>query len=162
LIWLVAIGIATLELRATCGNMRSQFNGYGAIDSVYSRSAKAPMRYRVLVPWILGWMKHSKSRVGIYLCGKILLLGATLWASSIYLGQMGALAFAALLATTVEFDYWEQYIEILGILGCLSSHVWVVALAAIAWGMSRETVLIAPALTWFAQGSLWGIAGIAA
>ena len=158
MIWLVALGLAALEIRVTCRNMNAIYNGMGAIDSVWERTAQAPMRYRVLVPWMVGWL-HGKERTIAYLAIKMALLALTLAGTWAYLGESGALAFAALLASTMEFDYWDQYAELLGVLGCMSGNPWLTALGALAWGLSRETAVMAPAVSYLACGNLYGAVG---
>ena len=69
---LVAV-LAILEFRACQGNIGTAFNGYGAIQGVLSRTSNAPMRYRVLAPWLLMAVPR-RARMGAYLGLKVLFM----------------------------------------------------------------------------------------
>jgi len=138
---LAIAALAVLELQVCRKNIGAEWNGYGAIDGTFTKTNLAPMRYRVLVPWLLGWIPR-KTRIWIYLVLKAALVGLTLWAAQRVIGEWQPLAL--LIAVSFQFDYWDQYLELLGILGCMSGHPWVVGVSALFWGLSKETALIAP------------------
>ena len=50
------------------------------------------------------------------------------------------------MAATFEFDYWDCYGELLGVCLILSGEPWWVLAGAVVWGLSRETVWLAPVL----------------
>jgi len=62
----------------------SPFNGYGAIDGTVDKTALAPMRYRVLVPWLVVLVERIFPRVkahrltALYEPLKIVLIAAAL------------------------------------------------------------------------------------
>jgi hypothetical protein len=115
------------------------------------------MRYRVLVPWLLGG-KTSRVAVVAYTLIKAILLGAVLWTSQRVLGNWVWLAL--IIMATWQFDYWEQYAELFGILGMLSGEPWLIIVSAVVWGLSKETAwaLIPMALVTGYWGALSGVA----
>jgi hypothetical protein len=154
----LALGLTLLEWRVCLSNMDSAFNGFGALRATLRKTNMAPMRYRPLMAWLIGWLP-IKARLGGYLTLKAILLGATLlWAQGVY-GTAAALVLGILIATTIEFDYWEQYVELLGVMACLHGGYWGAAVGAFLWGLSKETALFAPALTWSSGNELAGVAG---
>lgn len=155
---LIVLVLAVMEFRACWGNIGTEYNGYGAMRGVLERSGFAPGRYRVLVPWLVGWLPLPW-RLVEYLAVKWALMGASLLAAFPLVGESGMLLLALLMATTFEFDYWDCYAELLGVCLCLSGEPWLVLLGAVVWGLSRETVFLAIPLA-FVSGS-WE-AGIAA
>lgn len=155
----VAVALSILEFRASRSNIGAGWNGYGAIKRTCAKSSHAPMRYRALVPWMIGWLP-CKMQVWAYLAVKALLLLTTLALAEYVLGA--ALPLAILLACTYEFDYWDNYAELIGILCCLSGNHLLIALGSIMWGLSRETAILSLPLAWATSGTLWGGLGIVA
>lgn len=172
---LLAAGLGLLEWQVVRGNVGAQWNGFGAIPGVLRRDSGAPMRYRVLVPWVLAGLWSSKSkgiaglwsgestgrgRVVMYQVVKVGLLAAALGVWEGLLGRAGVLALALAVALTLEFDYWDCYAELLGMgLALTGSPGWV-AVGAVVWGLSRETAGLAPVLGYVAGGFWAGLAGL--
>ena len=163
----VAAALGALEWRVVRKNVGVEWNGYGAIPGVWKRDSDAPMRYRVLVPWVLAVLARVfRFRVCPvhYQVVKTVLLAGALAVAEVLLGRRGMLGLAVLVAVTFEFDYWDCYAELLGVglvlWGC-EGRVWAVMVGAAVWGLSRETAGIAPALG-LVGGGLWcGVAGLA-
>lgn len=157
LAWL-ALGIA--ELRCVQRNFGAVWNGYGAIPGTIQRNNQAPMRYRVLVPWLIGWVP-GRWRTTTYLAVKWLLMGVALAAAYPLLGRAGTVVLALLMAGTFEYDYWDSYVELLGTALCLYGNPWWALVGAVLWAMSKETVFLAPFLAFAAGGWMAGAAGAA-
>jgi len=173
----VGLGVALLDWRVTRWNQGSEWNGYGAVGRTLNKANLAPMRYRVLVPWLLwliGWAATQVRRrdvwVGpaVYQAVKAALIVGALAVWGMVLGPAGALAVGLVFALTLEFDYWDQYAEALGlglvVLGTALRQaqgpggwygVVIAALGALVWGLSRETVMLAPVV---AAILIWGAA----
>ena len=152
---LLICALALAEWRITRSNLGAPWNGYGAIDGVLQRNTPAPMRYRVLAAWLLGWLPKSKRLIG-YTVFKALLLACVLLLAYPLLGQNGTIVLAFLIAITLEFDYWDCYAELVGVLSCLHPSPWVALVGSVVWGLSRETVHLAPLLRLFAAvGNPW-------
>jgi len=158
---IVAVVLGALEWRVVRRNLGAVWNGYGAMLGTLRRDNAAPMRYRVLMPWALaGLARVFRFRItpAHYQVAKVVLLAGALVAAEALLGMTGMLALAVLVATTFEFDYWDCYAELLGVGLVLSGAPWLVALGGLVWGLSRETVLMAPALGLLAGGPWCGVA----
>ncbi len=164
---MIAVGVAAalglLEWRIVLSNVGARWNGYGAVAGVLSRDSDAPMRYRVLVPWLMRVCRCSS--VVLYQVMKVLLLAGALVVAERLLGTAGTLTLAVLVATTFEFDYWDCYAELLGVgLILWGGEIgdWRLAAAGgVVWGLSRETAAVAPVLGWLAGGWWIGVAALA-
>ena len=154
MILLLICALALAEWRITRDNVGTPWNGYGAIEGVLRRNTPAPMRYRVLAAWLLGWLPKSKRLVG-YAIFKVLLLACALLLAHPLLGLNGTVVLAFLIAITFEYDYWDCYAELIGVLSCLHPSPWVALVGSIVWGLSRETVFLAPAIRFVAGGNPW-------
>lgn len=158
----VAMVLGVLEWRVVKANVGARWNGYGAIVGVLRRDSDAPMRYRVLVPWL---MRVCRCRsVVVYQMIKTMLLACALVVGERLLGVGGMLMLAVLVATTFEFDYWDCYAELLGV-GCVllagETGDWRLAVAGgVVWGLSKETAVVAPGLGLLAGGWWFGLAGL--
>jgi len=158
---LVAVVVGMLEWRVVARNVGTRFNGYGAMGGVLARSSPAPMRYRVLVPWVVGWLPAGKGRAVAYQAAKVGLLAGALGVAEVHLGRMGMLGLAVIIAGTLEFDYWDQYAELVGLGLCLMGVPWAAAVGGVVWGLSRETAGLAPVVAGLAGGWPAGLAGLA-
>jgi len=165
----VAAGLALLEWRMTAGNRNRECNGYGALAGTLRRNNAAPMRYRVLVPWVLlglGRVVRLVRRRGItvqawhYQVVKGLLMWGSLAVAERLVGLAGMLAVAVLVASTFEFDYWDCYAELLGVGLCVMGSPWAALAGGVIWGLSRETAILAPALGLLAGGPWAGLAAV--
>lgn len=153
LVFVVALLLAAIEFRTTRWNIGTPHNGYGALRGALARVTVAPMSNRVLLPWLVGWLPWPY-RLGAYLIAKGMLCW---WALALYeplAGPVGVLILAILILSTIRFDYWSGYAELVGVLLCLTGQPAAVVVGAVVWGMSRETVLLAPFLAW-----PWGLIG---
>ena len=157
LMWLA---LAATELRATRRDINNWATGYGSMAATLERNSKAPMRYRVLAAWTVGRLPLRFWMDG-YMALKYGLLLLALWASYPLLGLAGVAVLAVLIASTYEFDYWDCYAELAGVALILWGEPWAVLAGALLWGLSKETVFLAPALALFAGGLLCGLIGLA-
>lgn len=165
---LLVCALALAEWHATRNNLGAPWNGFGAIEGVLQRNSPAPMRYRVLAAWMVGRLPKSKRLIG-YVVFKTLLLTCVLLLAYPLLGLNGTIALAFLIALTFEYDYWDCYAELIGVLSCLHPSPWVTMAGCVVWGLSRETALLAPVfyalaggLSWFTWPGLvaWGVVRI--
>lgn len=176
--------LITLERKAALTNYGSWCNGLGAIGSALAATRnprgpgddhmKAPMVYRVLVPWIVALIekvvnhkdddRFDVKRLRIYLWVKQGLMFAAMFAADYFFGPAIALFMALFWVATFQFDYWDIYGEALGFILVLGGAtlmvevpwmVGVVILGVAILVMSRETAWLAPLMV----GGLWLING---
>ena len=157
LIW---ISLIALELRVTRRNINNWATGYGSMAATLERNSKAPMRYRVLAAWTVGRLP-LRYWPGGYMSLKYLLMGAALFIAYPLLGLAGVAVLAVLTASTFEYDYWDCYAELAAVGLILYGEPWAVLTGAVLWGLSKETVFLAPALALFAGGLHCGLIGLA-
>ena len=155
------LSVAALDFRVTRGNLGSPWNGYGAVRGVWRRTNKAPMRYRPLVAWLIGWLPPG-ARLPAYLVVKYGLLAGAFVAAYPLIGGAGLVVLALLIATTLDFEYWDCYAELLSVGLVLSGSVWLVAVGALTWGLSKETFPLALPLALFSWGLWCGLAALVA
>lgn len=151
---LLICALALAEWRATLRNIGAPWNGFGAISGVLQRNSPAPMRHRVLAAWVLGWIPRSQRLIG-YAIFKALLIAGVLLLAHPLLGLNGIIVLAFLIALTFEYDYWDCYAELIGVLSCLHPSPWVTVAGTVVWGLSRETVFFAPLMRIAVTGSPW-------
>jgi len=149
----------------------SPYNGFGSIESVLNGTAKAPMQYRVLFPWLYGTIKdivgcqtQIHRLVWIYEPLKMLMVFLGLWGiyyffSHFKIGLLGTLVFSSLIPLTFLYDYPDQFLEMAllswGFIWILKKkNIGVITFAAV---LNRETAfLILPVLNLFAyKGEKW-------
>jgi hypothetical protein len=176
--------LITLERKTAKDNYGSWCNGLGAIPvaldatgrarGLSSDMMKAPMVYRVLVPWIVAIIekivnhpdddRFDIDRLRIYLWVKQALMFSAMIAADYFFGPAVALVMALFWVATFQFDYWDIYGEALGfvlVLGGATLMVevpWmgvVVAVGVAILVMSRETVWLVPLMV----GGLWLVNG---
>lgn len=126
----LALLVSFIEYNTTKGNMGTVYNGYGAIEGVRKKKSPAPVRYRVLIPWLIPKNKalYLVARFALVLC--------------VFLVADARVLLALLIISTMEYDYWDQYAELLGALLIMTGTVWGAVMGAVIWGLSRETVLL--------------------
>ena len=151
----VFLGLCALEMRATSHNLGLPWNGIGAVPGVRDRTAKAPMRYRVLVPWLLRLAPVRWQALGYFLV-KWAIMALAVLAARPLVGVLGMTVLALLMAVTFEYDYWDGYAELLGVALVLSGEPGAVLLGAALWALSRETVWLAPILAFAGSGAILG------
>lgn len=139
------------------------YNGVGAIDPTFSRESKAPMAYRVLVPWLVrlaerAGVPRERRLTWLYEPLKIVLTGLALASVSRALGRGAALFVAAALPATFLYDYWDWTGEMGGLALALSGS-WPLAFAGGLWAaLSRpETALLVPVTYFLRTWDLWGV-----
>jgi len=158
-ILLATLVVGLVELQVSRDNLGAAFNGYGALGSTWHRENQAPMRYRALMAWLLGWMPDGRIRLVLYLLVRALMLATTLFLAEVVLGDWRWMALA--IVVTARYDYWEHYPELIGILGILSGNPWWAAIGAVGWGLSRETAWAALPMA-AATGQWWALLALPA
>jgi len=168
MIWFVlAWFLERVHLKVGAFSYGIEFSGIGAIDDVLDGTAKAPMAYRVLVPWLIDLVERicptlKPHRLSVlYEPLKIALTGCALWAVAYGLGVRSALLIAAMLPATFLFDYWDWTGEMIGVALAFSGMPGWVAAGGMVAAMSRpETALLGSVVYWLetrdAAGALWG------
>lgn len=115
------------------------WNGFGAIEGVLSRSTKAPMVYRVLLPWLLGASRWTRiPKLMLYELWRFVLMFAALLAVNRFWGLETTLILAMLLPVTFLFDYWDWSVELGCVALALSGNIYLALLAVILHALSRE------------------------
>lgn len=163
----LALALACLDWRVVRDNVGVPWNGYGALPATLGRTNQAPMRYRVFMPWVLGTVGAIAQRLGLmravkaghYQVAKALVILATGLVGLQVLGLTGAVVLLLLQAVVLEFDYWSSYTETLAVLLIITGTPAGVLTGAVVWGLSRETVAMAPVLAGLVMG--WQGAGLA-
>lgn len=153
--FLIGIAFDKVQMLISAFNYNADFNGFGVIDMVNKKEIKAPMAYRVLVPWLVGWIEKTfkidfKYRVFIYQALKAFFVMLAAWSVIHVYGLLIALITFMLLLLTVQFDYWDWSIELAAIV-LASGGMFIPALiVAILFALSRETAPIT-ALVYFSM-----------
>lgn len=155
--WLmVTWALSRVEMKLTAWNLRSLYNGYGAMESVVKLDAEAPMCYRVLVPIVHGWLMRVKGlQAQRYLVYTLLKGALWLWALvmvEVAIGSRGTLVVAALIAATFHFEYWDAAVELGAIGAALTGKPELIVIGAALHGLSRPETLPLMALTAFLCG----------
>lgn len=160
---IVAFLLERVLLVVARDNYGAPWNGAGAITGVIHRSTKAPMLYRVLVPWLTwGLRKAGMPLLTAYELVKIALTGFALWSVELAWGPGVALAVAAILPATFMYDYWDWAGELLGLSLCLSGDFWLALVGVWVWGLSRDTVLVGGLAYFLVTGDWLGGIGLTA
>lgn len=134
-------------------NYGTIYNGFGAIESVNQRKTLAPMAYRVLVPWLIFVIelfyrnkeKARQHRITWYQGIKIVLTALALFGVMKAWSIPVAMLVTVMLALTFKHDYWDYATELIGIGFAMTGDLALAVPGAILHGLSRETVLLAPA-----------------
>ena len=108
---------------------------------------RTSIRFYIILLLLYRLIGRREIRRWHYQAVKALLAVAAFTAIQAVAGQGAMLILAVIVASTLEFDYWDTYAELLGVALVLSGSPWLVAIGAIVWGLSRETALVAPLLT---------------
>ncbi len=144
-------------------NYGSSWNGFGAIDLTVQRKAKAPMAYRVLVPWLVAAVERMfhtppTRRIDIYQAAKLALTTVALWAVAQAWGISVMGVTALLMLATIKYDYWSYAPELAGVALAWTGDPLLAVAGGILAGLSKETAPIVPITFWFATGgNLWCI-----
>lgn len=154
MILLIAIVITRIEMSLCQWNYRSDFNGYGCIDAVNSRTALSPMAYRVLFPWLVGGAEalvpslKTNRVVWLYFPLKIAALTWALTMVDRALGTPVMLLTALCLPLTFHFDYWDWAIELGATAAALTGNFYLAAIGGVLLALSRETAPLVPLAYW--------------
>lgn len=136
-------------------NYGALWNGFGCIDLVNRREARAPMAYRVLVPWLVALLKRF-DRLAVYQTLKFISVVYAFWAVIEWIGVIGALVTFFILLVTVQFDYWDWAIELAGIALAMQGGLIGAAVGIALLALSRETWVLVAAAFYLVTGDLLG------
>ena len=152
MIWLLlAIALDRVQLKIGAFNYGAIANGHGAIDAVNQRRVKAPVAYRVLVPWLIGGLERVAPGlrryrlVGLYEPLKIGFMAGALALLAQAIGTKATLIVALLLPATFLFDYWDWAVELGALAAALTGDPWYALAGGLVCALSRETALLVPA-----------------
>lgn len=148
-------------------NYASVYNGFGTIEMVNRRTTKAPMAYRVLVPWMIALIERitksfertskcyaSEKRIVTYQTIKVLFNTCALWMVGKVWGLDVMLLVAVLLLLTFKFDYWDWAVELFAVAAGLSGNFGLAYIGAITAGLSRETAILGPLAYYLVTGDI--------
>lgn len=164
---LLAYAFERAHMIIAAPNYGSAYNGLGAIELTARRANKAPMAYRVLMPWlVVGTEKLLRApltrRLDIYQAWKVVLTGLAFWAVALAWSVPVALATAVLMLLLIQYDYWSYAPELAGIALAMTGVPGLAIPGAILFGLSRETAPITGLLYYLVTGDVWGTAGVTA
>ena len=152
--FLVAYGLAVTEVYVSAVNSDTTLNGFGSIIPTRRKQTYAPMRYRALIPWILGgieneevrwaaykWLRIAGNWLSLVLMQRLALAVTGDW----WLSIVGAFGLALTIAAGLLFDYAEYPWELAAVLGLYSCAVfavyWPMPLIVFVWALLRETAI---------------------
>ena len=149
------------QMMISASNYSTVFNGFGAIDLTVKKQIKAPMAYRVLVPFLVSWIEQTfkvdaKYRVFIYQNLKAFFVILAAYSVIHVFGIVTALITFLILLLTIQFDYWDWPIELAAVVFASGGHFVPALLLGILFAFSRETAPITGFIYWIASGDLAG------
>jgi hypothetical protein len=153
----IGLALERAQMIISAPNYSSLYNGFGVIDLVNERRAKAPMAYRVLVPWLIQLAEalgvKVNNRIVVYETLKVILNSLAIWSVWTAWGMPVALVTAILLLLTFAYDYWDWAPELTGIALAMTGRWELAIVGVILAGFSRETALLSPAAFFLKTGN---------
>jgi len=149
---ILAIFAATLQ-NIVNQPRRGHWNGFLTVKAIIEKRIQAPMRYRVLIPWL---MKRSPTSLTMYEFWRVILLWVALLCVASYWGGVVAVIWLVFVMSAQIFDTWCYTSETIGITLALMGNPIGAALGIFVHGLSRETVLINGFVYWLATGDVAG------
>lgn len=153
--WIIEILMAILiglcfdraQMGISLANYDALFNGFGAIDLTVKKNIKAPMAYRVLVPFLVVWVERllktkPEYRMFIYQAFKAFFVVLAVWSVIHVFGLLVALITFIILLATIQYDYWDWPIELAAVVLAAGGMFVPALLVGILFAFSRETSLI--------------------
>jgi hypothetical protein len=154
MVWfVVAVLVARVQHYATLPR-RGQYNGIETMEATLNRTAKAPMVYRVLMPYLVK-ITPLDDENAYELWRTLLLWGALLSVYSVW-GVSATLFYAVFVASAQIYDTWCYNGETIGIHTALLGVPALAIVGILLHGTSRETVLINGFVYWLATGDILG------
>ena len=132
---------------------RGGWNGFLTVKPTIEKRIQAPMRYRVLIPWL---MKRNPTSITLYEFWRVILLWIALLCVASYWGSVVAVIWLVFVMSAQIFDTWCYTGETIGITLALMGNPIGAVLGIFIHGMSRETVLINGFVYWLATGDIIG------
>ena len=140
---LIGTFVAKSQMTITAPNMGAQVNGFGAINSVMSRTADAPHAYRILFPLLL-FRAPQKIKIPLYQFFLSVGSGLAFWTLSISTNLVTSLISAVMIASTFRFDYWDWIFEFGAMAAIIGNAKPLIFAWCILFAASRETAVLAP------------------
>lgn len=144
---LIGLSFDRAQMAISIANYDSLFNGFGSIDLTVKREIKAPMAYRILVPYLVTWIEKlfktkPEYRLFIYQAIKASLVVFAVWTVVHVFGLFVAFITFSILLLTIQYDYWDWSIELAAIVLAAGGYFIPALLIGILFAFSRETSLI--------------------
>jgi hypothetical protein len=163
---LIALALDKAQLVIATPGYGLPYCGLGTVDGVNQRRLLAPMAYRVLVPWIIGFVEAvvrplRTRRLEVYEALKITLMALAFWSIEMALGIRTALIVAALLPMTFSFDYWDYAVELGALAMAVGGNMQGAVIGGVLLALSRETAPLVPVTYLLATGDANGTLVIA-
>ena len=173
----LSLCIIYLDIKLTKNNMGAPTNGIGAIQLILLGKSKAPMQYRVLIPWICGFLCGRKMfgvrsgkfpHLHVYLPLRWVAVTFAMFVSHLYFQTLPVNAhlcttlLAVFFIVSSLYDYTDVYFEVgfLALAFLLFGSSWVylwLGIITYVAGLNRETAIAIPAVA-FAGGD-WVLGG---
>jgi len=136
---------------------RGIWNGMLTVKRTLAKNHKAPMVYRVLLPYLIRpLLKRGWELEDAYEFARVGLLWACLVVTADYWGWQVTVLWLLLAMSAQIYDTWCYAGEMIGITTALMGNPWLAIMGTVPHGLSRETVLINGFVYWLATGDVWG------
>lgn len=158
---LIGLCFDRAQMGISLANYDSLANGFGVIDMTVRKKIKAPMAYRILVPYLVTWTEKllktdPEYRMFIYQAFKAFFVVLAAWSVIHVFGIMAALITFIILLATVQYDYWDWSIELTAVVLAAGGLFIPALLVGILFAFSRETSLITGIIYLVATGDWYG------
>ena len=144
---LIGLCFDRAQMGISLANYDALSNGFGTIDMTVRKKIKAPMAYRILVPYMVTWTEKllktdPEYRIFIYQAFKSFFVMLAAWSVIHVFGIMVTLITFIILLLTVHYDYWDWPIELAAIVLAAGGLFIPALIVGILFAFSRETSLI--------------------
>lgn len=142
LVFVLSICVIYLDWRLTSHNWGVIWNGIGCVDSVCSGEAQQPMAYRVLVPWLTGFIGD---KVVCYTLLRWFSIWFGLFGSWLFYGgdQLLVALVAVYFMVSALYDYTDGYLEVgfygLSLWMYMVGMYWLIPVVLLVATLNRES-----------------------
>ena len=147
------------QMQISGPNYGSLYNGYGAIELTAKKAIKAPMAYRVLVPFLVTWIVKAfkiipKYHVFVYQAIKAFFVVVAAFSVVQVFGYTAMFLTFSILLLTIQYDYWDWPIELAAVVFAAGGLYLPTIILAILFSMSRETSIVIGPIFYASTGNL--------
>ena len=144
---LVGLCFDRAQMQISATNYGALFNGFGVIELTTKRNIKAPMAYRVLVPFLVTWVVQifhiqEKYKVFVYQAIKAFFVIVAAWSVIYVFGYFAMFLTFSVLLMTIHYDYWDWPIELAAVVLAIGGHLYLALLLGTLFALSRETAVV--------------------